>query len=102
MVRMKIFLSSVISGMEEYRAAARQAAETLGHTVTAAEDFGASPLSPQQICLAGVRDADLVVLLLGERYGGSPGVRSVADARGVPGRAWCEAGAGLRADGREP
>ena len=67
MVRMKIFLSSVISGMEEYRAAARQAAETLGHTVTAAEDFGASPLSPQQVCLAGVRDADLVVLLLGER-----------------------------------
>jgi hypothetical protein len=66
---MRIFLSSVISGMEEYRAAARQGAETLGHTVTAAEDFGASPLSPQQVCLAGVRDADLVVLLLSERYG---------------------------------
>ena len=73
MVRMKIFLSSVISGMEEYRAAARQAAETLGHAVTAAEDFGASPLSPQQVCLAGVRDADLVVLLLGERYGAPQG-----------------------------
>lgn len=70
---MKIFLSSVISGMEEYRAAARQAAETLGHAVTAAEDFGASPLSPQQVCLAGVRDADLMVLLLGERYGAPQG-----------------------------
>jgi Domain of unknown function (DUF4062) len=41
----------------------------LGHTVIAAEDFGASPSSPQQVCLAGVRQADVVVLLLGERYG---------------------------------
>ncbi len=40
---MKVFLSSVIGGMEEYRAAARQAAETLGHTVVAAEDFRVSP-----------------------------------------------------------
>ena len=66
---MKIFISSVISGMEEYRAAAREAAETLRYSVVAAEDFGASPSSPQQICLAGVRDADVVVLLLGARYG---------------------------------
>jgi hypothetical protein len=68
---LKVFLSSVISGMEEYRAAARGAAETLGHTVTAAENFGASPLSPQQVCLGAVRDADVVVLLLGARYGAS-------------------------------
>lgn len=66
---MKIFLSSVIRGMEEYRAAARQAVETLGHTAVAAEDFRVSPNSPQQVCLAGVREADLVVLLLGARYG---------------------------------
>ena len=66
---MKVFLSSVIGGVEEFRAAAREAAESLGHTVTAAEDFGASPLSPQQVCLTGVRQADVVVLLLGSRYG---------------------------------
>lgn len=66
---MKIFISSVISGMEDYRSAAREAAENLGYSVTAAEDFGASPSSPQQVCLAGVRDADVVVLLLGARYG---------------------------------
>ena len=66
---MKVFISSVIAGMEEYRAAAREAAESLGYTVIAAEDFGASPSSPQQVCLAGVRDADVVVLLLGARYG---------------------------------
>lgn len=66
---MRVFLSSVISGLEARRAAARRAAETLGHTVTAAEDFGASPLSPQQVCLGAVRDADIVMLLLGARYG---------------------------------
>ena len=66
---MKVFISSVIAGMEEHRAAAREAAESLGYTVIAAEDFGASPSSPQQVCLAGVRDADVVVLLLGARYG---------------------------------
>ena len=66
---MKVFISSVVAGMEEYRAAAREAAESLGYTVIAAEDFGASPRSPQQVCLAGVRDADAVVLLLGARYG---------------------------------
>jgi hypothetical protein len=65
----KVFTSSVIAGMEEYRAAAREAAESLGCTVIAAEDFGASPSSPQQVCLAGVRAAEVVVLLLGARYG---------------------------------
>jgi hypothetical protein len=37
--------------------------------VKRAEDFGASPASPQQACLAGVRWADVVLLILGERYG---------------------------------
>ena len=65
----KVFISSVIAGMEDHRAAAREAAESLGYTVIAAEDFRASPSSPQQVCLGGVRDADVVMLLLGARYG---------------------------------
>ena len=85
---MKVFLSSVIGGMEEYRAAARQAAETLGHTVVAAKDFRVSPNSPQQVCLAGVREADVVALLLGTRYGApqasglSPTHEEYREARG--------------------
>ena len=47
----------------------REGAESLRHAVIAAEDFGASPGSPQQVCLAGVREADVVILLLGARYG---------------------------------
>ena len=81
--------------MEEYRATARQAAETLGHTVVAAEDFRVSPNSPQQVCLAGVREADVVVLLLGTRYE-APDIRSFADARGVSRSSREEAGTHVR------
>lgn len=66
---MDIFISSVITGFERYREAATKAIESLGHKVVRAEDFGASPDTPQQVCLAGIRASDLVVLILGERYG---------------------------------
>lgn len=75
--------------MEDHRAAAREAAESLGHQVIAAEGFGASPGSPQQVCLAGVRDADIIVLLLGARYGSpqasglSPTHEEYREARGA-------------------
>ncbi len=66
---MKVFVSSVIGGMEPFRDAAVKAIRSLGHEATRAEDFGAAPGSPQQVCLAGVRESEAVVLLLGERYG---------------------------------
>lgn len=66
---MKVFISSVISGMEDYREAAARAVRALGHEVIRAEDFGAQPESPQVACLAGVRQADAVILLMGGRYG---------------------------------
>lgn len=66
---MRVFVSSVIGGMEPYREAAVQAIRTLGHEPRMAEDYGASPNPPQQTCLRGVRDADAMVLLLGARYG---------------------------------
>jgi hypothetical protein len=66
---MKVFVSSLIAGYEAYRTAVAQAVEVLGHTVLRAEDLGATPASPQQACLELVRDCDLVVLLIGERYG---------------------------------
>src|SRR4051795_9765289 len=66
---MKCFISSLISGMQPFRDAAAGGIAVFGHQPTRAEDFGASPDSPQTMCLAGVRDADAVVLLLGARYG---------------------------------
>lgn len=66
---MRVFLSSVIAGYGDFRTAAADAITTLGYEVSRAEDFGASAATPQQACLAAVREADLVVLVLGSRYG---------------------------------
>lgn len=66
---MKVFISSVIAGFQPFRDAASRGARTLRHEVIKAEDFGASPDSPQRVCLAGVRKADAQMLILGARYG---------------------------------
>jgi hypothetical protein len=66
---MKIFVSSLITGMEPIRTAARAAVHALGHEPVMAEDFGALPHSPQVACLDGVRRSAAVILILGARYG---------------------------------
>lgn len=66
---MKIFVSSLITGMEPERAAVVGAVRALGHDEVTAETFGARPESPQVACLAGVRESGCVVLVLGGRYG---------------------------------
>jgi hypothetical protein len=66
---MRIFISSLISGMEPLRRAARNAVTALGHQPIMAEDFGARSSSPQVACLDGIRLADVVVLILCDRYG---------------------------------
>jgi hypothetical protein len=65
----KVFVSSVIRDFEAEREATANAARALGHSVIRSEDFGARVDSPQVSCLQGVRDADVVVLILGSRYG---------------------------------
>jgi hypothetical protein len=86
---MKIFVSSLIKGFEPFRAAARAAVKTLRHEAIMAEDFAAQPHSPQISCLRGVREADLVVLILGAGYGAvqnasglSPTHEEYVEARG--------------------
>jgi hypothetical protein len=66
---MKIFISSLITGMEPLRAAARTGVISLGHEPVMAEDFSARPQAPQVACLEGLRQSDAVILILGERYG---------------------------------
>jgi hypothetical protein len=66
---MKVFISSLIAGMEPIRAAARAAVLALGHEPVMAEDFGALPSSPQVACLDGVRQSAAVILILGADYG---------------------------------
>ncbi|HKF95411.1 MAG TPA: DUF4062 domain-containing protein [Gammaproteobacteria bacterium] len=66
---MRVFISSVIKGFEDFRETAVDAAEALDHTIIQAEDFAASPKSARVTCLEGVRAADVVLILLGARYG---------------------------------
>ncbi|RLQ88044.1 DUF4062 domain-containing protein [Notoacmeibacter ruber] len=66
---MKIFLSSVMRDFEDDREAAFRAIRMIGHQIIRAEDFDPSSTSPRNTCLRGVRESDLVILLLGERYG---------------------------------
>jgi len=68
---MKVFVSSVMNGFDAYREAAFAAIESLDHQVVRAEDFPSSTSSSRIACMQGVREADLVVLILGERYGWS-------------------------------
>lgn len=53
----------------EWRDAARSAIETLGLQAVMAEDFGASPNAPRAECLVAVREADVMILILGSEYG---------------------------------
>lgn len=75
---MRIFVSSLISGFEPQRAAARRAVITLRHEPVMAEDFGAQPNSPQIACLQGLRGSNMVVLILGENYGFVPAGSSLS------------------------
>lgn len=75
---MKVFISSLISGFEPFRAAARAAVMTLRHEPIMAEDFAARPASPQITCMQGVRSSDLILLILGEHYGTVQGVSGVS------------------------
>lgn len=66
---MRVFISSVVAGMERLRDVAEAAAGVLRHEVIRSEDLSASPDSPQRVCLAEVRQAEVVVVLAGARYG---------------------------------
>lgn len=68
----KVFISSVISGLEGCRAAAKKAVEmTYNHPVMC-ETFGARPNDPETACLSEVEKCDVFILILGERYGFVP------------------------------
>ena len=61
---MRVFVSSPVRGYEDLREAARAAIGVLGYDPVLAEDFDASAPSPRATCLAAVREADAVVLIM--------------------------------------
>jgi len=65
----RVFISSVVSGFEEFRQAARRAVELMGDRPIMSEDFGARPYSSEKACISEVEAADVYVAVLGEKYG---------------------------------
>ncbi len=65
-----VFLSSVASGLHEYREAVYQAIEGLdGYHCLRMEDFGSRSETPYSVCLAKISECDLFIGLLGHQYG---------------------------------
>ena len=103
-MRPKVFLSSTAVGLSEFRDVARKAIEDCGCDVTGMETFGAEAEFPDQVCRKKVLDSDLLVGVLGWRYGSVPAGSDksfterewlVARAEGLP-CLFFVAGTGLR------
>ena len=65
----RVFVSSIMENYAQYRDAAVLGIRQAGCEPVRAEDFTARSTSPRTACLDGVRSADALVLILGERYG---------------------------------
>ena len=65
----KTFVSSVSEQLESTRSQIIQDLSKAGYDVSAMERFGAQPVVPLDVCLGEVRISDIVILLVGPRYG---------------------------------
>ena len=65
----KVFISSVIKGMDNFRAEAKETIKLMNLVPVMSEDFPASTNSSKDACLQAVRECNLFVLILGKNYG---------------------------------
>ena len=65
----KIFVSSVSTQLKSTRSQIIQDLSTASYDVSAMERFGARPTVPLNVCLSELRSSDIVILLIGPRYG---------------------------------
>lgn len=77
--RPRVFISSVMSGFAEYRAAARAGVADAGGAPILIEDFPSMDTSSRTACLDLVRSSDVYVLIVGDRAGSSPLGRPVVE-----------------------
>lgn len=66
---MRVFISSVRTGLEVERGALPGLIRAIGHVPVTFEDFTAQTVPSREACLKGVASADVYVLLLGPNYG---------------------------------
>jgi hypothetical protein len=68
----RVFISSVMSGFEPYREAARQGVVDAGMKPILIEDFPSLDMSSRSACLDLVQSSDVYILIIGDRPGSSP------------------------------
>lgn len=69
---MKVFVSSPVEGLEIERRAIKEGLDSLGFDYFISEYDVSSPLDSLNHCLSNVRNSELFILLLGDRYGFVP------------------------------
>lgn len=69
---MKVYISSTLTDLREYRAAVADVLRKLGHDVRGMETYVAESSRPVDVCEADARSCDVFVLLLAWRYGYVP------------------------------
>lgn len=68
----RVFVSSVMSGFEPYRAAARDGIVDAGMKPILIEDFPSLDTSSRSACLDLVQSSDIYLVIIGDRPGSSP------------------------------
>ena len=68
-IQPRVFISSIEQGYEDMRDAAARAIKRAGCVPIRAEEFPAARIAPRSACLDGVASCDVVVFILGARYG---------------------------------
>jgi hypothetical protein len=68
----RVYISSTVADLREYREAAYNALRRLGHDVVAMEDFASADQRPLERCLAEVAASDIYVTIVAWRYGYVP------------------------------
>ncbi len=66
---LRVYVSSTFGDLAEHRAAGREATMRIGAIAVVMEQFGANSESPLEICRDEVLRSDVIVLVLGHRYG---------------------------------
>ena len=69
---LKVFISSTYQDLANYRSAVMEVLQGFEFVFKGMEYFGASENTPLDVCLNNVKQSDLVICILGTRYGSCP------------------------------
>ena len=69
---MRVFVSSTVRDLAQYRDIIRLALQTSGHSFLGMEHFAAQSFPPLDVCLSELDTADVYVGVIGDNYGSCP------------------------------